>query len=370
MAGMQGILGQVRAVEMLQSALSGGRAHHAYVFHGPTGVGKFTTAWAFARALLCHDAQPDLAGHVDACRSCPSCRLLEAETGLTGAHPDLHVITKELARYSDDPQVRGHKLRAIPVDLVRQTVVGPVYRAPQLGANKVFIVDEAELLADAAQNTLLKALEEPPAGTYLILVTAHEDKLFPTVRSRCQPVAFVALSDQIVAQWLSRAAPALDDRQRLWLVDFSAGSLGQAVLALEYDLLDWGRVVVPAMAQMAKGRYPTELGADMAERIDAFAKRWVEAHEGASKEAANQRAANLMWRIISQYARARISDASRQCDPADPVSAERLLIGWLDLLDAVTASEADLASNVNINLVTDHLVVGMHRALSPVETVD
>ena len=363
---MRDILGQARAVDILQTALVGGRGHHAYVFHGPVGVGKFTTAWAFARTLLCHATEADLTGFVAACRSCPSCRLLGDDAAAAGAHPDMHLVTKELARYSDDADVRRRKLLSIPVDIVRQAVIGPVYKAPQLGDKKVFIIDEAELLGGDSQNTLLKALEEPPAGTYLILVTAFEDKMLPTIRSRCQPVAFVPLGAEVIGQWLDKAAPQLEDRQRRWLVDFAGGSLGQAGLALEYDLLEWARVVLPALAGLVNGSYPTELGADMSERIDGFAKRWVEAHDGASKEAANQQAANLMWRIISQHARGRIADAGARCDPADPIAAEQMLTGWLELLDALTAAEANLARNVNLSLVTDHLVVGMYRALAGV----
>lgn len=363
MVRMQDILGQSKAIEVLQSALTSGRGHHAYIFHGPTGVGKFTTAWAFARTLLCLDAQPDLAGHIAACGSCRSCRLLDAQPGTASAHPDLHVITKELARYSDNPAVRQQKLRSIPIDVVRQELLGPVSLLPQLGPNKAFIVDEADLLNPFSQSALLKALEEPPAGTYLILVTASEDKLFPTVRSRCHAVAFAPLSDEIVEQWLVRTKPELDEAHRAWLVGFADGSLGQTELAIEYDLFAWAKVILPAMDQMARGKYPCELGSYLAQRLDEFAKQWVDRHKGASKDAANHLAAKLAWRIIGQHARAKIADAAPRCDPADPVAAERMLTGWLGVLDAVTAAESDLAANVNIGLVTEHAVSVMYRGI-------
>ena len=363
MVRMQDILGQSKAIEVLQSALTSGRGHHAYIFHGPTGVGKFTTAWAFARMLLCHDAQPDLAGHIAACGSCRSCRLLDAPPGTAAPHPDLHVITKELARYSDNPQVRQRKLRSIPIEVVRTELVGPVSLLPQLGPNKVFVVDEAELLDEKSQDTLLKTLEEPPAGTYLILVTARQDKLLATVQSRCHPVAFVPLPDEIVEQWLAQTKPGLDEPQRKWLVGFADGSLGQTELAIEYELFAWAKVILPAMDQMAKGKYPCELGSYLAERIGEFAKLWVDRHKGASKDAANHLAAKLAWRIIGQHARARIAEAAPRCDPADPVAAERMLAGWLGVLDAVTAAESDLAANVNIGLVTEHAVSVMYRRI-------
>jgi DNA polymerase-3 subunit delta' len=361
---MHEILGQAQAVDRLIAALAAERAHHAYVFHGPHGVGKFTTAWAFARTMLCHDRQVGLTGRISACRACASCRLLSEGQAGGGAHPDLHVVTKELARYSDEATIRALKLRTIPVSIVRDNVIEPVHRAPQMGSGKVFVIDEAELLASTSQNTLLKALEEPPPETYLILVTANAERLLPTVRSRCQPIAFVPLSDAIVEQWVQKIAPELDTAQLDWLVGFAAGSLGQAQLAVEYDLFEWARTVLPALAQMTERTYPAALGADMAERIDGFAKRWVDAHKGASKEAANQQAASLMWRIISQHVRKRIIEVSSTCDPADPIDAEHRLAGWLDVIDAIAAAEANLARNVNLSLVADHLVAKMYHALA------
>ena len=96
-AAMDTILGQTRAIDQLLAALASGRLHHAYIFHGPAGVGKCTTARAFAAVLLCHDPVTDLAGRVAACGACASCRAIEA-----GKHPDLPVIVQELALYSAD----------------------------------------------------------------------------------------------------------------------------------------------------------------------------------------------------------------------------------------------------------------------------
>src|SRR5690606_4650358 len=121
---------------------------------------------------------------------------------LAWPHPDLHVVTKELARYSEDRSTRERKLTQIPVDVLRTELIEPVYRAAQMGHGKVFIVDEAELLNDAGQNAMLKTLEEPPAGTTIILVTSIQDRLLPTIRSRCQRVAFVPLPDSVVSRWL------------------------------------------------------------------------------------------------------------------------------------------------------------------------
>lgn len=359
---MDHILGQQRAIEMLQSALCAERLHHAFVFHGPAGVGKFTTAVAVAHLLLCHDRQPGLAGGITACGACQACRLLR---GQGNTHPDLHIVTKELARYSDDRTVRERKLTSIPVDVLRTALIGPVYRAAHLRHNKLFIIDEAELLNPTGQNLLLKTLEEPPIGTYLILVTSREEKLLATVRSRCHRVAFSPLPDDVVSDWISHRDESLTDPdQRRWLVTFAAGSFGRAQLAADYNLCDWAQLVLPALDAMPQGRYPVDLGAQMAKCIDTFAVQWTKQHENASKDAANRAAAGLMWSILTTHAQTRITEVAQTVDPADASGSEAALDPYVGMIDAVTTAERALDSNVNLGLICDHLVSLVYRALS------
>ncbi len=367
---MWGIISQTGALDALQSSLQSDRLHHAYIFHGPAGVGKFTTARAFAKALLCDAPQTDLQGTVSPCDACQSCRLMGTATTAgdtdstaqhSAAHPDFHVVTKELARFSDDASVRNRKLTSIPVDVLRRSLLDPVYRAAQLSRRKVLIVDEAELLNPTGQNLLLKTLEEPPPGTHLILVTASEPRLLVTIRSRCQRVSFVPLADDAVADWLSQQEHALSDAQQSWLVGFASGSLGRAQLAIEYDLAKWAEAVLPLIDGMAKGQFPVDLGQDIAAMIDAFAKQWVDDHDGASKEAANQQAAGLMWSLIAQHAREKIRNTAAQCDPQDPEAGEAALGPWLGVIDALGSAQQALASHVNLGLATDQLVFLLHR---------
>ena len=165
---MEHILGQTRALQVLDALLQSGRLHHAYIFHGPAGVGKFTTAMAFARILLCHDSQTDSQGRSRACDACASCQRTltepgenpEAEDNLAaGAHPDLHVVTKELALFSDERSVRERKLMSIPVQVLRSALLGPVYLASHMGHRKVFILDEAELLNDTGRTFCSRRLK-------------------------------------------------------------------------------------------------------------------------------------------------------------------------------------------------------------------
>jgi DNA polymerase-3 subunit delta' len=279
----------------------------------------------------------------------------------------MHVVTKELARYSDNSTVRNQKLMNIPVDVLENALIAPVSLSPRLGPRKVFIVDEAELMKDDGQNKLLKTLEEPPAGTFIILVTSNEDRLLPTVRSRCQRIAFAPLTDEQVNRWLDGRGYELSAEQRTWLIRFAAGSVGQAQLAIEYDLFAWARQVIPAIEQMGRGEYPDALGGQIGNMLNDFAEDWVKRQAklgvNASKDAANKLAAALMWRLIAQEARVRMFDRAEQCDPADPLQTERRLTPYLGVIDALRQAELEMRSNVNMTLVCDHLVSMIYRAL-------
>ena len=411
MRGMDIILGQMRAVDVLQASLQTGRLHHAYIFHGPKGVGKFTAAREFAKVLLCHQPQRDLAGRVSACGGCESCRQMippvlalpavnkigkkkksddeEEEDEESAAqvqdsfdresHPDYHVIRKELAAMSSITELRKRKQMNIPIDLLRELMIGgktmdgayhdgAAFKSPRLNHNKVFIIDEAELLDHVGQNALLKTLEEPSPGTYIILITSSEDRLLMTIRSRSQRVTFTALPEKIVGDWIAKKAPDLTEHQMQWLTRFAAGSLGRVELALQYDLYSWAKAVLPALNQMKEDRYPSLLGPQIAELINGFAERWVEEHPSASKDAANKQAAGLMWTLITQYARQKMAEAASRCVAGDPVAAEAATEPWIGVMEAVGEAERNLGSNVNMGLTCDTLVATMHRSLSPAST--
>lgn len=380
---MDAVLGQPKAIDQLLAQVAAGRVHHAQLFFGPEGVGKFTTARAFARLLLCHTPETDLAGRSSACGGCPSCRVFraaatgeQADGGKDGAvgsdgHPDLHVVNKELAAFHEDKKVRDRKQTTIPVDIIRDALIKPAYLAPQLNHGKVFIVDEAHLLRHEGQNTLLKVLEEPPTGgagnqsggTTIILITPREDALLPTIRSRCQRTAFVPLPDDVVDRYLDEHAADLGPRGRSWLTAFAAGSLGRARLALDHDLAEWAQTVLPGFDALAEGRPEGGLGPAMEARIKAFAESWVKKHKQASKEAANKNAAGLMFRLVTTHARQRLTAVAAGCDPADPDAAEAALRPWTTLIDHVGTAETRLASNVHLGLLCDGLVASAAGAL-------
>ena len=375
------ILGHERALGQLRSALAADRLHHGLIFHGPVGVGKGTVAWWLAAVLLCLER---VAGEVEPCGVCASCRLFEREAGgdeeaggkggpgerpenpdglpagLTTPHPDFHWVAKEWIRFAADKQLRTRKMRSIPVEVIRERLLEPAGRTPRVGRSKVFVVDEAELLNASSQNVMLKTLEEPPAGTTIVLITASEETLLPTIRSRCQRVGFGPLDDAAVRAWLDGRPDTaeLSQHQLNWLVGFAGGSIGLAVHALEMGLISWAEAVRPRIHRAVGGTPQPDLGSVMADLIKVYASAWEKRFKQASKEAANQRGAGLMGLLLGVEARRGVRRAL--AGEADAGSLQ----GWLTVIDAVQAFEARLGANVNLAMACAGLGASVSAALT------
>lgn len=354
------ILGQARALETLRASIASGRVHHAWVFSGPAGVGKFTTALAFAAMLLDPTLAPNLAGELDVDESSPTRAMIAA-----GTHPDLHVITKELAAYSDDRAVRERKLISIPKDVIDAHLLGPIVRAPSVRTasliQKAFIVDEAELMDRSktnapVQNSMLKTLEEPPPGSVIILVTSQEDRLLPTIRSRCQRVVFTPLDPASMSAWFRRAEKSfprpVNADERAWVERFAAGSPGRALQAVETGLFEWARTLEPLLARADRSDFAPELGPTMGKLVGGWAEAWVDSHKNASKEAANLAAVRHLAALLSDRFRERVRHAAAAGD-FDTAEAAALRI------DAVAKAERYVAASVNMNHALDALAVAL-----------
>jgi len=154
------IVGQEMAVSMLTRALEQG-ASHAYLFSGPTGVGKSEAAIAFAAGLACADK---------GCGACSTCRRV-----LEGLHPDVEVVAPE-----------GNFIRK---EEITEINLHAAYR-PYEARAKAYVFLEADSFNAEAANAFLKTLEEPPGHVHFILVTDRPERLLPTIASRCLPVSF------------------------------------------------------------------------------------------------------------------------------------------------------------------------------------
>jgi len=219
------ILGQQTALATLARALETGRAHHAYRFEGPDGVGKDMAAFAVAQALVCTGGEPLGCGRCDACRRAVT---FSAERPHSPLHPDVRIVERGFYPAEVLGQ-RTEETKDISVHQIRAIVLANASFSPHEGRARVFIVRRAEEMTNAAANALLKTLEEPRQGTHFILLTARPDRLLTTIRSRTLPVRFAPLSDQIVRGILTKhnVPPALHDLA----IDLAGGS-ASAALAL------------------------------------------------------------------------------------------------------------------------------------------
>ncbi len=225
MEGFAGIVGQEAAIARLRAAIAAGRPHHAYLFDGPEGVGKRTAAIAFMQALAC-TARPG-----EGCGACEACRKIDG-----GLHPDL-IFFEVLPEKGQTERVR---------ELMPRLAFAP-HEAPA----RVVVVDPADQLNDNAANALLKTLEEPPAATHFVLVTARAASLLTTIRSRCQHVRFAALDDETVARQLV-AAHGIEAAAANAAAGLGGGSLGRAIALTASEELPRRRERVARMLEAAR----------------------------------------------------------------------------------------------------------------------
>ena len=200
------VAGNVRIKRILRLALERGRVPNSLLFCGPEGASKKAMALTLAKALNC------LSLDADSCDACASCEAIDK-----GVHPDVMVIAAEKQEIKIE-QTRFLKQMA--------------YLRPMTGKKRVFIIVDASGMNDAAANSLLKVLEEPPLHSHLILVTASPFLLFPTILSRCQTLTFSAIGrEEIEKILLERDFGADQARILALLVD---GNLERA-LDIEWE---------------------------------------------------------------------------------------------------------------------------------------
>lgn len=173
------VVGQEHVKDVLRSALEQGRVGHAYLFSGPRGVGKTTTARLIAMTANC------TSGGLKPCGECESCLSVRA-----GSHPDVMEIDAASNNSVDDVRDLREK----------------VSLAAMRGGKKIYILDEAHMMSRAAFNALLKTLEEPPGHVIFILATTEPEKIIPTILSRCQHYRFRRLTAEEIAGKLAGLA--------------------------------------------------------------------------------------------------------------------------------------------------------------------
>lgn len=325
--GFRDLVGQERAVRLLQRGLKTGRTAHAYLFTGPEGIGKRTAALALAQALNCQQGDAMENG----CGVCLSCRKVAR-----GLHPDVQVIGPEGAA------LKIEQVRALEAD----AVLGPYE-----GRRKVFILDSAEKLTEQAANALLKTLEEPPGWTVLVLLTTTPSALPLTIVSRCQTVILSALPDQTMQAYLVRKG--VDQARARLLVSFSRGSIGRA-LSVEVESLASSRDLLLG-----------ELGRALLDGPAALL-------ELAEKQAKDREGLHQQLEVLSAWLRdlmvAKVSGRAEcliNLDRAEEVARQAEMLPLETILDGlreVRGAMDGLTRNANPRLTLEHLFLRLREA--------
>ncbi len=323
----QRVRGHDELVKSFADVVKRERLGHAYLFVGPSGVGKKLFANEFAKSLLCERA----AGKFDACDHCPACSQVVA-----GTHPDLIFASR--------PEDKND----FPIDNIRE-VTQKLYLKAARGGYKFAIIDDADDFNDASANCFLKTLEEPPPKSVLILLATDPERQLATIISRCQIVRFAPLPTNLVADLLREQE--IDKEKAERLACLSGGSLGLARDMADDDL--W--------------KFRDELMTQLAEpRIDSvgLGRKWMAFVEEAGKESGQQRrrAALVLKLIVDLLDRAlRVSagvDGKIEAEEqravkslAERLGTERLL----KLIDRTLEAEMQIDRKVQLVLIVEAL---------------
>lgn len=222
------IVGNQSIKERLKKSLSDGTHSHAYLFYGPKGTQKTDMALAFAQGILCTDL------HNKPCGQCSSCKKVAR-----GNHPDLHMIQP-----AEDKE-------AIGIDQIRKMQRNIAVK-PYEGDRKVYILKRTETMKDAAQNSMLKILEEPEEGAVLILIANSRSSILPTILSRCQQMSFSPLTYEAFSEeWRKRFG---EDRDLEFMYNLTQGKFGEALrIAAEPGEGEDFRMLSSAMDKAIRG---------------------------------------------------------------------------------------------------------------------
>ncbi len=323
------VLGQPKIITLLEHGIQRGQLSHAYLFVGPPHVGKLTLAINFAQAVNC-DSQ-DVP-----CQQCPSCRRIAA-----AKHADVQIT--DLV----SPEAKG-----IGIDQIRDMQMAS-HLPPYEGKRKVFILDKADLLSHEAANCLLKTLEEPPPNVHLVLLTARESRLLPTVLSRCQRVELRPLPTSVVGDILTKHHNISHDKASL-LSRLSAGCLGWALLAKDDDrILDERQQSIVTFIDLSS--------ANLQQRLAYAADLAAQFSKGRDRAAEVLSSWLQWWRDLPLVKGGNGQSITNiDCQAALSSQAESLTIRQIsEFIRHLQAASKQLEQNVNARLALEVLMLRM-----------
>jgi DNA polymerase III subunit delta' len=314
------IIGQAKALNLLRRALAGGRLAHGYLFTGPEGVGKSTTARALAAQLLCQDNS-----ETAPCGRCSGCKKFAA-----GSHPDFVMVKP------DGASIKIQQIR----ELKKALSFPPFERG-----TRIILIDDAQTMGREAGNSLLKLLEEPPPDNLLVLIAADAEPMLDTIISRCQVIPFAALTEAQAEQVICRTHPQLSSEEARTMAKLTGGCPGRTdsfysseVLSLYQECLR--TLLAAALSPAAAVEQALALAGQLAELKDDL---------------------NLFFDLLSLFCKELMSSILSGREPQGDhalAARERWNLPQLSaMVEAVEAARSDLARNCNRALVCEVLLL-------------
>lgn len=302
-------------------AAARGRLAHAYLFVGPSGVGKRLFAHQLAKTLLCEAPPTD---RWDSCDACAACRLVDAAT-----HPDLFTV----ARPEDKVE--------FPIKMI-QDLCDDLSRKPARGTRKFAIVDDADDFNEESANAFLKTLEEPPPGSMLIVIGSSSEQQLPTIRSRCQVIPFAPLAPDAVASLLLETS-AIDSTQAARLARTCDGSPGLAQELASASLWEF------------RDRFLAELAKPTPDASSVAREFWELVEDAGKESAAQRRRASLVIGLVLDGLRASLTSCADSPNP-DALARRLGLDGLMRRIERCLEAEYHVERRVQLSLTIEALV--------------
>ena len=369
------IVSQSRVKTLLTGMLAGKRVAHAYLFSGPEGSGQDAAAIEFSKALLCERAGSEACGE---CRNCMRVESLQ--------HPNLTLVfplpagrneklgdlplsklsDADIALVQEQVRLKGlnpyHNIIIPKANTIKINSVRLIRKESSLAGfetgRRIFIIFNAEEMAEDASNALLKTLEEPPENTILILTTPVPDRLLRTIVSRCQHVRLAPLSAGEIQAALEEREKVLPDEAAV-VAKLSGGSYAKALQRLHSDLKERSREGVDFLR--------TALGGSR-EEVGNSIERIASAHE-------KQELGELLLLLQDWLRDAMLLKEGGAAEPEDGDSLRRLIGRYkkIDLPGAIAAVDRAVLlvdRNAYIPLVLLNLALALQESINPPEHTD
>jgi DNA polymerase-3 subunit delta' len=327
-------IGQPEALALLEHSLSTGNLAHAYLFTGAPNIGKTTLALDLARAVNCQGSEPP-------CSECQSCHRIT-----DGKHTDTTIISLNSAKDSGEAKSRVE----ISIDDIRE-LQHSASLPPYEGKCKIFIIDGAEYLSTEAANCLLKTIEEPPPHIMILLLTAEEPRLLPTVVSRCQRIELKPMPSAEIERILIESHGVDCDRARL-LAGLSHGCLG------------W------ALRVSANDSYLTQRTQRLTEMFSLIDAGWEERFSYAAKLGNDRKSAEeiiklwLVWWRDVMLNKCGCKQTTTNVDYTSKLEEWAQVLSLLEIrnfIDSLRQSLNQIAVNANLRLVFEILMLNMPK---------